>query len=83
MQYRPQPKRRSHVPKPGSAKGRPLGISSFEDKLVEPAVKQILEPIYEQAFEGSSYGYRLERGPHQCAADLTLRNVAKTNSRRF
>ena len=53
MGYRPQPKRRSYVPEPGSAKGRPLGISSFEDKLVELAVKRVLEPIYEQAFEDS------------------------------
>lgn len=70
MQYRPQPKRRSYVPKPGSAKGRPLGISSFEDKLVESAVKRVLEPIYEPAFEDSSYGYRPNRGPHQCLDDL-------------
>jgi group II intron reverse transcriptase/maturase len=70
MKYGPQPKRRSYVPKPGSAKGRPLGISSFEDKLVESAVKQVLEPIYEQAFEDSSYGYRPDRGPHQCLDEL-------------
>ena len=56
MKYRPQPKRRSYVPKLGSAKGRPLGISSFEDKLMESAVKRVLEPIYEQAFEDISYG---------------------------
>ena len=70
MKYRPQPKRRSYVPKPGSVKGRPLGISSFEDKLVESAVRQVLEPIYEQAFENSSYGYRPDRGPHQCLDEL-------------
>ena len=70
MKYRPQPKRRSYVPKPGSDKGRPLGISSFEDKLVESAVKQVLEPIYEQAFEDSSYGYRPGRSPHQCLDEL-------------
>lgn len=70
MKYRPQPKRRSYVPKPGSAKGRPLGISSFEDKLVESAVKRVLEPIYEQAFEDSSYGYRPNRSPHQCLDEL-------------
>ena len=39
MGYRPQPKRRSYIPKPGSEKGRPLGISCFEDKIVELAVK--------------------------------------------
>jgi len=58
MGYRPQAKRRSYIPKPGSEKGRPLGISCFEDKLVELAVKRVLEPIYEEQFEDSSYGYR-------------------------
>jgi hypothetical protein len=70
MRYRPQPKRRSYVPKPGSAKGRPLGISSFEDKLVELAVKRVLEPIYEQAFEDGSYGYRPDRSTHGCLDEL-------------
>jgi RNA-directed DNA polymerase len=66
MGYRPGPKRRSYVPKPGSAKGRPLGISNLEDKIVEEAVKRTLEPIYEAVFEDSSYGYRPGRSPHQC-----------------
>lgn len=47
MGYRPRPRRRSYIPKPGSEKGRPLGISCFEDKIVEMAVKRVLEPIYE------------------------------------
>lgn len=64
--YRPQPKRRSYIPKSGSEKGRPLGISCFEDKIVELAVKRVLEPIYEPVFVDSSYGYRLERNPHIC-----------------
>jgi RNA-directed DNA polymerase len=66
MGYRPQPKKRSYVPKPGSVKGRPLGISCFEDKLVELAVKRVLEPIYEELFEDSSYGYRPGRSQHDC-----------------
>lgn len=66
MGYRPGPKRRSYVPKPGSAKGRPLGISNLEDKIVELATKRTLEPIYEAVFEHSSYGYRPERSQHQC-----------------
>jgi hypothetical protein len=70
MKYRPQPKRRTYVPKPGSEKGRPLGISNFEDKLVELAVKRVLEPIYEQAFVDNSYGYRPNRSPHRCLDDL-------------
>lgn len=66
MGYRPQPRRRSYVPKPGSDKGRPLGISCFEDKIVEMAVKCALEPIYEETFEDSSYGYRPGRSQHLC-----------------
>jgi group II intron reverse transcriptase/maturase len=54
------------VPKPGTAKGRPLGISNLEDKIVEEAVKRVLEPIYESMFEVSSYGYRPQCSPHKC-----------------
>jgi RNA-directed DNA polymerase len=70
MGYRPQPKRRSYIPKPGSEKGRPLGISCLEDKIVEEGTKRTLEPIYEAVFEDSSYGYRPERSPHQCLEAL-------------
>lgn len=70
LAYRPQPKRRSYIPKPGSAKGRPLGISSLEDKIVEEATKRTLEPIYEAMFEDSSYGYRPGRSPHMCVDEL-------------
>ena len=66
MGYRPGPSRRSYIPKVGSEKGRPLGISNFEDKIVEKAVKRTLEPIYETVFEDSSYGYRPGRSQHQC-----------------
>ena len=70
MGYHPQPKRRSYIPTPGSEKGRPRGISCFEDKLVELAVKRVLEPIYEMQFEDSSYGYRPQRSQHQCLDEL-------------
>jgi RNA-directed DNA polymerase len=66
MGYRPGPKRRSYIPKPGSAKGRPLGISNFEDKIVEAATKRTLEPICEAVFEDSSYGYRPGCSQHKC-----------------
>jgi len=70
MGYRPEPKRRSYIPKPGSEKGRPLGISCFEDKLVELVVKRVLEPIYEPVFDDSSYGYRPGRTQHRCLGAL-------------
>jgi len=70
MGYRPAPKRRSYVPKPGSEKGRPLGISNLEDKIVELATKRTLEQIYESVFLNSSYGYRPECSQHQCLDDL-------------
>jgi RNA-directed DNA polymerase len=74
MGYRPGPKRRSYIPKPGSEKGRPLGISNFEDKIVELAVKRVLEPIYEAVFEDSSHGYRPGRSQHQCLDALGERS---------
>jgi len=70
MGYCPQPKRRTYIPKLGSDKGRPLGISNFEDKLVELAVKRVLEQIYEVVFEDSSYGYRPGRSQHLCLEKL-------------
>ena len=72
MTYRPGAKRRSYIPKAGSAKGRPLGISNLEDKIVEASVKRTLEPIYESVFEDSSYGYRPGRSQHQCLDALGL-----------
>ncbi len=66
MGYKPQPKRRIDIPKPGRETGRPLGISSFEDTMVALATKRVLEPLFEPLCEDCSYGYRPQRSPHQC-----------------
>jgi group II intron reverse transcriptase/maturase len=70
MRYRPGARRRAYIPKAGSEKGRPLGISNLEDKIVEEATKRTLEPIYEAVFEDSSHAYRPERNQHTCLEAL-------------
>jgi group II intron reverse transcriptase/maturase len=65
MAYKPKASRRSYIDKAGSKKKRPLGISCLEDKIVEKAVKVVLEPIYEPKFMNFSSGYRPKRNPHQ------------------
>ena len=68
--YKPQASRRVYIDKPGSDEKRPLGISCYEDKLVEKAVAQLLEIVYEPIFFGFSYGYRPGRNCHQAAGKL-------------
>ena len=61
--YHPQPVRRVHAEAVVAAR-RPLGIPALEDKIVQQAVRMVLEPIYEREFKGFSYGFRPVRSQH-------------------
>lgn len=62
--YRAPPVRRVHIPKPGGSKTRPIGIPTFEDKVLQRAAMMVLEAVYEQDFLDCSFGFRPGRGAH-------------------
>ena len=69
--YRAPPVRRVHIPKGSGTETRPLGIPTFEDKILQRAVAMVLEAVYEQDFLDCSYGFRPRRSAHQALEALS------------
>jgi group II intron reverse transcriptase/maturase len=63
--YRPKPVRRVWIPKPGKAELRPLGVAAIRDRVVQAALKIVLEPIFEADFLPCSFGFRPKKDAHQ------------------
>ena len=68
--YKPLPVRRVWIPKPGTTKQRPLGVPAVRDRVVEEALRRIVEPIWEPTFSPDSYGFRPGRSAHEAVTRI-------------
>ena len=71
--YKAPPVKRVHIPKGAGAETRPIGIPTFEDKVLQRAVVMLIEPIYEHDFHDGSYGFRPKRSAHQALEEVCRR----------
>jgi RNA-directed DNA polymerase len=68
--YKPLPVLRTYIPKPGSKEKRPLGIPTIIDRVVQTALRNVIEPIFEHEFDPGSYGFRPQRGCQDALGEI-------------